>query len=149
MLLSMFLSLSLARLFHRKTYVSLMAVGLIFVSCLSVGAPQYISIQESEVGLLLQSSTKSILLQNSLPLSFPFYSSLYYESRYYREAFQLHFLSFTLQELPIYGGRWTVALSLSLVSYILLLLFFSLVNIMGAIIGYRISKTTFSERALS
>jgi len=74
MLLSMFMSFLLARKFHGKAYVFLMATGLVLISFFSVGLPHYYSEE------IFPNRTESgLLLENPVPLSFPFYASFYFE----------------------------------------------------------------------
>ena len=156
MLLSMFTSFLLARRFHRKAYVFLMAAGLVFTSFFSVGLPHYYSeriIADTESGLLLE---------NPVPLSFPFYASLYFERvsiahnfrhlGFDKETYQLHFLTLILHDFLVYKRYWgglagsLLFMKITWGHYILFISFFSLVNIVGVIIGYWLSKTTFIEK---
>jgi len=137
MLLSMFISFILARKFTGKTYVSLMTVSLILVSLFSMGLP-------SRFDYYQYAGFDAYKLEHPLPISFPFYVSLQPVvvtlPRYGPiGSYLLHFLTFdfvrdyvpfTLGDLYLYYS------------------FFLLVNLVGAILGYWISKTTFIEKLL-
>jgi len=153
MLLSMFISFLLARRFGGKMYVPLMIVGLVLVSFFSVGVPEYMYILRHPVHQPI--STDGVLPNNPLPLSFPFYSSVYHrrpmEFRDLEwEDYRLNFLTLILQETRIVsvGARGSVLLSFSWNIYFLYFTFFLLVNIIGAIIGYWLSKATLVDKLL-
>ncbi len=141
MLLSMFMSFLLARRFHGKVYVFLMAIVLTLTSFFSVGSPHYYS------KVFPDRTESGILLENPLLLTFPFYASLCLERTiaFDHETYQLRFLTLMFQEYSVYseGPRGTLSLDISWSIYILFISFFFLVNMVGAIIGYWISRKTF------
>ena len=137
MLLSMFVSFFLARRFGGKAYVSLLTVFTILITLFSVGLPRMDAYWRYTYWKY------SVELRHPLPLSFPFYASVfvvlgihwgpYPPPRYY----QLYFLTFKLQEL---------GLPVEFEHFILFYSFFLEINIVGVIIGYWISKTTLVEK---
>jgi hypothetical protein len=141
MLLSMFISLILARKFKGKVFVSLMTAVLILISVSSIGFPS--------VWGPWRGYTFWHLNLPAIPLSLPFYISI-------REVYhytinlpsphppgydvELFFLRSTIDGLGFYLINLTA-------SYIILLVsFFLLINLVGAIFGYWISKTPFMDR---
>jgi len=76
MLLSMFISLLLARKFRGKTYVLFMAVSLALVTLFSMGLPSYFPYRYKP--MVWEYDPKSLLyeLKSPLPLLFPFYASI-------------------------------------------------------------------------
>ena len=147
MLLSMFISFLLARKIKGKLYVLLITVVLILVSLFSIGFPRIWDY------LGWRYSPEYIFWQLNLPalaLSFPFH--VYFSQVLHfvsplpplpnppRYDLSLFFLVFKLESF--YGIFLTIGYIILLVS------FFLLVNLVGAILGYWISKTTFIDRQL-
>jgi len=136
MLLSMFISFILARKFTGKTYVSLMTVSLILVSLFSMGLPRLFPYYQYQ---------SRYELKYPLPLSFPFYASLQPVTVTTRppygpiSSYLLHFLTFEFVRVyaPFTLGWLCLYYS-----------FFLLFNLIGAIFGYWISKTTFTAKLL-
>lgn len=149
MLLSLFTSFLLARRFPRKLHALFMAIGLLLVSFFSVGVPEYVSIPKED--FRRPTSTEGVLLNNFFPLSFPFYSSVYYQmpvgirDSYWKE-YRLNLLTVILYGTRILHGATGPAgvgsfvLSFSWLDYILYFSVFLLINIVGAVLGYWISK---------
>jgi len=145
MLLSMFISFILARRFKGKVYILLITVVLILVSLFSIGFP-------SVWDLGGWYSPQYRFWQLNLParaLSFPFhvYSSLV-RLRFVLPGppippiydLNLYFLVFQLESFDrIYLSTGYIILFVS---------FFLLVNLVGVILGYWISKTTFIDKLL-
>jgi hypothetical protein len=135
MLLSMFISFILARKFTGKTYVSLMTVLLILVSLFSMGLPRLLPYYQYQ---------STYELKYPLPLSFPFYASLQPVTVTGRPPppiglYLLHFLTFEFVRVyaPFTLGWLCLYYS-----------FFLLFNLVGAIFGYWISKTTFIDKLI-
>lgn len=151
MLLSMLMSFLLARKLKVKVYVLLMAVLLIIISLVSIGFPTV----SGTVKIRMRPPQKRITVWQTnlpaIPLSFPFYASISVE---YHLLFivdyvplplyhiELHFL--TSQIWTNYYNNWYLTLE----HIILLFSSFLLINLIGALIGYWISKTTFIEKLL-
>jgi len=140
MLLSMFTSFLLARKFGRVTYVLLTTVALVFISFFSVGLPRAFSGRDYP--------TPSYY---PLPFSFPFYSIDNPHSHWgmltvVSESYEIYFLTFRIAEF------WDFY-PLSQRSYNMIpfrfYLYFLLINLVGAILGYWISKSAFIERYLA
>ena len=136
MLLSMLLSFLLAKKFTGKIYVLLMTIFLTLISLFSMGLPSLFRYQDWGYMEVYE-------LKYPLPLSFPFYASVQ-SSPYWpvhgppRSYYLLHFLTFEI----VRGYVPTYILEPLYLYYS----FFLLVNIVGAIIGYWISKSTILER---
>ena len=147
MLLSLFISFLLARIFPRKICVLFMAFCLLLISFFSVGVPSY-----HEFPYRSEPRQQGILFENPLPLSFPFYASLTLENigistgtQYY----QLHFLTLIFHRDWVQGtSPGMIWLNISWSDYILYCSFFILVNIVGAVLGYWLSKQHFIEKLL-
>lgn len=146
MLVSLFTSFLLARIFRRKLYVLFMGVGLLLISFFSVGVPEYVSVQKNGFQL---ADTEGLLLNNPPPLSLPFYSSTYHRTRtpgWIRdsewEGYRLSFATTILQGTRIYykKGFGSVVLTFSWLDYIIYSSFFLLINIIGAVLGYWIGR---------
>jgi len=147
MLLSMFVSFFLARMLRWKIYLLLMSAILVLVSVFSIGVPYY----ESKVFPFR--TTSGVLIENPIPLSFPFYATLYQEIHGVGsfENYRLNFLAFTLLEYNIWSEvrLWgSLSYNLSWADYVLFLLVFSLGNFVGAIIGYWINITTLKKKKM-
>lgn len=153
MLLSMFVSFLLTRKLRGKTYVLAVVVSLFLISFFSVGVPTVINLPEREV----VPAERGILLDNPLPLSFPFYASLNVKKpinltteHYVSEKYQLYFFASMFHQTWVWsefpGG---VHLNISLVDYILYCSFFMFVNVVGALMGYWISKAAFIDKLLT
>jgi len=141
MLLSMFLSLLLARKFKGRVLVLLMTAVSIILSVSSIGFP---SVWGSYHGF-----TFWHLNSPAIPLSFPFYVSIP----------EVDYLTINIPhprplppgydvELFLFGfmidGLYLIHLQAC--HTILLVSFFLLINLVGAIFGYWISKTSFVDR---
>jgi len=147
MLLSMFVSFFLARLLKWKKYLLLMTASLVLISIFSIGVPH------SESKVFPFRTTNGVLIENPIPLSFPFYGTLYQEIHGGNgfENYRINFLAFTLLEYNVWseGRLWgTFSYNLSWADYVLLLLVFSLGNFVGAIIGYWINMTTLKKKKM-
>jgi hypothetical protein len=153
MLLSMFTSFLLARRFKGKVYVLLMTVVLILMSLLSIGFPSVWGTLSS-VNIILDGTTVWQVNLPAIPLSFPFHASISepppiniagdwmppipFPPLY---SVKLYFLAYQVWTNEMLGP-----LHLLTSEHIVLLLpFFLLVNLVGAILGYWISKATFIE----
>ena len=144
MLLSILVSFILAKKYTGKTYGVLMAVTLIGMSICSVGLP-----------ISGPPNPRYKELSYPVPLSFPAYAlepvewkQIYNIHEGTIEApfqwYQFYFLTFRIVEFGPESRHVYV-----LVDYIILLNSFVLfINIVGAIFGYWISKTTFLEKLL-
>jgi hypothetical protein len=134
MLLSMFISFLLARKFTSKKYVLLTTVFLALISLFSMGLPSRFDYsQYSDV----------YKLEHPLPVSFPFHASIRYPPMHARPpATIIYFVRFVTVEIAIRPAPFTLG---ELYFYYS---FFLLANIVGAIIGYWISKSTILERLL-
>ncbi len=143
MLLSMFMSLLLARKFKGKVFVLLMTPVLIIISVSSIGFP---SVWSSYYGIIFWQMNSP-----AIPLSFPFHVSMRETYRYTSSIHptppgydvKLFFLWSTIDGLL---GFYLINLTASYIT--LLASFFLLVNLVGAIFGYWISKTPFIDRYL-
>ena len=132
MLLSMSLSFLLERKFGTRIYVQLMAILIIVVSLFSTGLPVFYDGWDYE-------------LKYPLPLSFPFYASIKKVPGPvplvvpYPGIYILYFLTFEISRsvTPFYFFQGMFFLHYS---------FFLLVNVVGAIVGYWISKSKSLER---
>ena len=144
MLLSMFISFLLARRFRRRTYVALIVVIIVLVSFFSA------------FGLIRKHQYKELgkstdwYTFHPVPLSFPFYASVFYSWNVYpigvdgsRFTYQIVFMAFELTRATTYYPSPLTLRSAS-VYYSL----FLLVNIVGTIFGYWISKSTFIDKLL-
>ena len=137
MLLSMFISFVFARRFRWKKYVALVAVIVPLVSLLSVLPYFEVAVEHYHL----------------LPMSFPFHARIgidvYYkfveEPPYLSLINELYFLTFKIGHI-----KWecpqNINPSIGFLSIIYLP--FLLINLVGAIFGYWISKSTFIEKLL-
>jgi hypothetical protein len=141
MLLSMFITFLLTRKFKGKVFVLLVTAVLILISVLSIGFP---SVWRSYYGITFWQMNSP-----AIPLSFPFYVSIPEVSyatiniphpRPLPPGYdvELFFLGFMID------GLYLIHLQASHI--IFLVSFFLLINLVGAIFGYWISKTTFMNR---
>jgi len=165
MLLSMLLSFLLARRFHRKTYVVLFsAVIVALISFLSTGVPHY-ETHPYPPELLGPENTSGVVPSQPLPLSIPFYAiidrpsyqnPLLPRERTVWEYYQIDLLTFQFLPYPIlidaYVSREAEQLSKVLYmdwgEYWSCYLFFFALNLVGAIIGCLISRTTCVDQRL-
>jgi len=147
MLLSMFTSFLLARRFKGKVYVLLVTVILILVSLFSAGFP---SLKD------LEAQPKEGYWQVNLfaiPLSFPFYVHISEVKGGIVAPPLPHFIPPPHYDVKLYsfgfevGANYFIPLTTNYI--ILLVSFFLLVNLVGAILGYWISKTTFIDKLLT
>jgi hypothetical protein len=159
MLLSVFVSFLLARRFHGKLYAFLITVTLVIMSFFSTGSPTcFLCEFPSWSRFTLYTRNNGVLLKHLLPLSFPFHASINRQHpnlRTLNETYQLHFLTSTFQESPVFvsvgpGIVDTVYLTLyfTWTHYVLYYSFFLLVNVIGAIIGYWTEKRAFIDKVL-
>jgi len=140
MLLSMFVSLLLARKFKGKIFVPLMTAVLILVSASSIGFP-------SVWGSYGRDTFWQVNLR-TIPLSYPFYVNIPNTHHATINLLQYRFPPTYDMELFFFMFMIddVILISLQLSHIILLVSFFLLVNLVGAIFGYWISKTTFMDR---
>ena len=150
MLLSMLISFLFARKLKGKAYVLLMTVVLILVSLFSIGFP---SVWGSTGG-----NTIWQVNLPAIPLSFPFHISIsrpiiiLLHDVPIPECFRLHPLP-PMYEIRLYfltiqiwsNLDWWLLTSQDI---ILLVSSFLVINLVGAILGYWISKTTFIDELL-
>lgn len=142
MLLSMLISFLLGMIFHRRVYVYVLleAIALFLVVFFSVGFPLYFNdVRTGTSGVIF-----SPFYYPPVPLSFPFYATLEadrggitWEIHYYQFNFlTLNLHRFTVGSASLRGNYYL----LSWGDYVLFFSFFLLVNIVGAAIGYWMSK---------
>jgi len=136
MLISMFVSLLLARKSKGKVFVLLMTAVLILMSVSSIGFPSVWGSYGCDTFWQVNSRT--------IPLSYPFHVNIF-NSRHatinllrYRTPptydMELFLFVFMIDELSLISFQ---------VSHIILLVsFFLLINLVGAVFGYWINKTT-------
>jgi len=155
MLLSMFISFLLARKFRGKVYVLLVILVPVLISLSSIGFPSVwgtlewysLAVEHVEEG-----TTIWHLNIPAIPLSFPFYASI--SEEYHFLPFIVDYTPPPLYQIELYfltNQIWTnghVHWVLTSEHTILLVSSFLLVNIVGAIFGYWISKLTFIEKLL-
>lgn len=145
MLLSLFVSFLLTRKLRGKTRVLPVIASLVLISFFSVGTPNYHE--------LPMENQRGILFDNPLSISFPFYASLTIENvgistgtQYY----QLYFLTLMLHKDWVQAtSPGVIWLNMSWSDYILYYSFFMLVNMVGTIIGYWLSKAAFIDKLLT
>ena len=142
MLLLIPLSFLLARRFSGKIYTTLIIVATILVSFFS--AFGWITIHQHTDFTF---KTVEYYRLHPVPLSFPFYASAFVELPAWplpfdlsRVIYQIDFLTFEIISVTIDYSSFTLGTASIYFS------FFLLVNIVGAIMGYWISKTTFVKR---
>lgn len=160
----MLLSFLQARMFRPKAYVVFSAVTIALISFISVGVPYY----KSGVSYFPQQplqQTSGIVIRNPLPLSFPFYSSVnhttqlgpYAGFKTSWEVYQIEFLTLRFPQSAlhtiVYQNTTHAESQQSLTSfyldwgdYLLYFSFFTLVNLVGAIIGYWISRSNLANK---
>lgn len=159
MLLSAFISFLLTRRLHGRLYLFFITAALVVTSFFSTGFPTCFQCEFPSLGRFeLQTHSNGMLLKDLLPVSFPFYASLYLYSpnlRTLAETYQLRFLALTFQESTVFvsvgpgiGSTVDLALYFTWIHYVLYYSFFLLVNVMGAIIGYWIEKKAIIEKLL-
>ena len=133
MLLSTLISFLLGIMFRRKVYVYVLleAIALFLVVFFSVGVPSYY--HEARTG------TSGITFDPPVPLSFPLYATLRGVGGFgwMIQYYQFYFLTLNLHQSAVSGGS---RLLLSWGDYVLFFSFFLLVNVVGAAIGYWISR---------
>jgi len=162
MLLSTVVSFLLANRFHQKTYVFLSAVTLLSVSFLSTGMPFRESAVSSAVSMPLQHSS-GIVIRYPLPLSFPFYSVVShtseqrefpYPTQLITELYQIEFVTLQFPQAAIQTIVYRkltstnppiATFNLDWGDYLLYYTFFFSLNLVGAIAGYWISKSTLAK----
>ena len=142
MFLSIFLSFVLARKFRGRKYAILIFALIVLVSFFS--AFGWITIHQRT-----DWTHKTIQWYkfHPVPLSFPFYASVFYDLTVIplpidlsRITYQIDFLTFEITRVTTYYSSFT--LGDAFIYYFL----FLLVNIVGAFVGYWISKSTILER---
>jgi len=146
MLLSIFTSFILARRFKGKVYVLLMIVFLVIVSLVSIGVPS-VEVYAHAHG------TTTVWKVNipAIPLSFPFHAHIS-EVKGIIIAPPLPFIPLPHYDVKLYtcgfeiGANYFIPLTTNYI--IFLISFFLIINLVGAILGYWISKTTFIEKIL-
>jgi len=155
MLLSMFISFLLARKFRGKVYVLLMILVPVLISLFSIGFPSVWGTLEwysLAVEHVREGTTIWHMNIPAIPLSFPFYASI--SEEYHFLPFIVDYTPPPLYQIELYfltNQIWTnghVHWVLTSEHTILLVSSFLLVNIVGAIFGYWISKLTFIEKLL-
>lgn len=128
-------------------YVLLSIVSLVLISFFSVGIPEFRFGQR-----VWPVERNAVLLHNPVPLSFPLYASIRYERDIHVDdmLYRLYLFNFVIQEhwIFFYSFMPYLTFNLSMFDYVLYYSFFMLFNIVGAIIGYWISKTTFIDKLL-
>ncbi|MFQ5621570.1 MAG: hypothetical protein ACE5FT_07080 [Candidatus Nanoarchaeia archaeon] len=155
MLFSMFISFLLARRFKGKVYVLSIAVVIVFVSLLSIGFPSVWGTLEwysLAVEYVRDGTTIWHLNIPAIPLSFPFYASI--SEEYHFLPFIVDYTPPPLYQIELYfltNQIWTnghVHWVLTSEHIILLASSFFIINFVGAMFGYWISKTTFIDELL-
>jgi len=138
MLLSMFISFLLAKKFRWRTYLILIAVVVALVSLFSVTV------------VCLFPLSRLFDPYRPLPLSFPFHVRIYMPLTFIGTSYiyEVYFLTLKIGSIGI--GYWT---RLPNMDYFLdflgkVYLLFLIINLVGAILGYWISKTTFIDKLL-
>jgi len=149
MLLSMFISFLLARKFRGKTYVLLMVYILLLITMFSMGFPNSVRVRWSHGERTVVTTFWKVYLP-AIPLSFPFYAEISEVPVYTiaihqpphppRYDVKLFFLGLQIESLNF------IVLTTSHI--IFSVSFFLLFNLVGAILGYWISKTTFIDKLL-
>lgn len=147
MLLSMFLSLFVARRFRGKVFALLAIIISGSITFFSIGIPRYDTFPEDVSAVGPQSG---LLLENPLPLSFPIYGSLNLTVTFSSawQDLQLYFAGLLfhterIQGVYDVGVHW---LNFSLVDYAIFFSFFMLINIGGSAFGYWLSRRAFIDR---
>ena len=147
MLLSMFTSFLLARRFRGKVYVTTVAFIVVLVSIFSTCnlfdlRPEYLFLYPPAPSLSFPFYARlSLIPANNLSLPLP---PGYVRPSHNMLGYRLYFLPFQLGELRLeYNTIEDVQRLLSLVFLSLLL-----INLVGATLGYWISKTKFIDRLL-
>jgi len=131
MLLSMFISLLLARKLRGVTYVLLTTVALLYISLLSFGLPT----------LGPYNPTPDLI---PFPLSFPFYSINTVRPRSFwtftemAESYELYFMTSRIAEVWEERSHFQFNYLEDLFPFYC---YFLLINIVGAILGYGLSKS--------
>lgn len=161
----MFLSFLLARMFSQKAYVFFSVVTIALISLFSVGLPYRESGSSHYPHQPLQ-QTSGIVIRNPLPLSFPFYAFVNHTTQLgpytgietSLEVYQIEFLTLRFPQSAlrtIVYQNTTYANSQQTLMYfyldwgdylLLYFSFFMLVNVIGAFIGYWISRSTLATK---
>lgn len=144
----MFLSLLAARRFRGKVFALLVIIISGVIAFFSVGIPSCVTLPEYH---RFPSSPKSgVLLENPLPLSFPIHSSLSLTVTFSSawQDLQLYFTGLQFHAERIFGvshmgGYW---LDFSLVDYANFFSFFMLINVVGSVFGYWLSRRASIDR---
>jgi len=135
MFILMFISLLFARKFRRKMFASLTIIAIGLISFLSVGFPSFFAYSKS----FYHNPIILLKVENPLPLSLPFYTNIIIHCGDFgcSPNYEIYFLSVKLSALGTYP---------TLGGFILGYTFFLLLNLVGAIFGYWISKSKFLEK---
>jgi hypothetical protein len=148
MLLSTFLSFLVARRFRGKVFALLAIIISGLTTLFSIGIPSYVTLTEAH---RFPSSPKSgVRLENPLPLSFPICASLSWTVTFSSawQDLRLYFAGLLFHAERILGvdrmaGYW---LEFSLTDYANFFSFFMLINIVGSVFGYWLSRRAFIDR---
>jgi len=144
MLLSMFITFLSARKFKGKVFVLLTTAVLILISVSSAGFPS-IKVLEAEPN---EGYWQVNLL--AIPLSFPFHAHFSEVGGFVMPPPPPHFIRPPYYDVKLYSFGFEIGVNYFIpltTNYIIFLLsFFLLVNLVGAIFGYWISKTPFIDR---
>jgi hypothetical protein len=136
----MFISLLLARKFKGKVFVLLTTAVLILVSVSSIGFP---SVWGSYFG-----DTFWQVNSRTIPLSYPFHVNIF--NTHHATINLLRYRTPPTYDMELFFFVFmidaVILISFQVSHIILLVSFFLLVNLGGAIFGYWISKTTFIDR---
>ena len=155
MLLSIFISFLLTRKFKGKVYILLMTAVLILISLFSIGVPSiWGTLEWHRLAVEYYGEETTIWQLNipAIPLSFPFHASI-------SEEYPILLIrpgytpppSYQIELCFLTSKIWAndyVNRFLTSEHIFLLLSSFLLVNLVGAILGYWISKTTFIDKLL-
>ena len=144
----MFLSLLVARRLRGKAFALLAIIISGLIAFFSVGIPSYVTLTEYH---RFPSSPKSgVLLENPFPLSFPICASLSWTVTFSSgwQDLGLYFAGLLFHAERILGvdhmaGYW---LEFSLADYANFFSFFMLINVVGSVFGYWLSRRAFVDR---
>jgi hypothetical protein len=138
MLLSMFISFLLARRFRWKTYVALTTIIVALVSLFSVTVVYLYPLPLFDVRVK----------QYPLPLSFPFHVCIWRYSGYgFRYGVEIYFLTLRIGHQSLWLAPSSMFDIMNFFGKVYIS--FLLINVVGAIFGYWISKTTFIDKLLT
>jgi len=144
MLISTLMSFILIRKFSAKVSSWLIVVCLILISFFSVGIP------EPTYYDFYSTMETYLFIWNPLPLSFPVYALVAPSGRTVRQMdalwYRFHFFSLSIGEEWMRIGGEGGPTNFRVFEYLLYYSFFMLVNIVGAVFGYWLSKTAFLDK---